>query len=213
MPAYHLNSFTKTAAMPDLFGLAFSLVMKTFNKTINMNTQQSLEKDIDAEIKESKSARSKNGFKAWFERTAAAITKVTGSSTAFLLALAVILIWAVTGPIFNYSDTWQLVINTGTTIVTFLMVFIIQQSQNKDSLAIQLKLNELIACEERASNRLIDVEDLTQEELETLKKFYVKLSKLAEKENDLFSSHSVDEATGQHKHKIELRRKPSAAKA
>ena len=87
------------------------------------------------------------------------------------------------------------------------MVFIIQQSQNKDSLAIQLKLNELIACEERASNRLIDVEDLTQEELEILKKFYVRLSQLAEEENDLFSSHSVDEATGQHKHKLLLRKK------
>jgi low affinity Fe/Cu permease len=87
------------------------------------------------------------------------------------------------------------------------MVFIIQQSQNKDSLAIQLKLNELIACEERASNRLIDVEDLSQEELEILKKFYIRLSELAEKEKDLFSSHSVDEAAGQHKHKTELRHK------
>ena len=117
------------------------------------------------------------------------------------------------GPVFKYSDTWQLVINTGTTIITFLMVFIIQQSQNKDSLAIQLKLNELIAAEERASNRLIDVEDLTQAELEVLKKFYIKLSKLAEKENDLFSSHSIDEATGQHKHKIGIRKKPQANKS
>src|SRR5678815_1744772 len=114
---------------------------------------------------------------------AASITKATGSSTAFLIAVAVILVWAVTGPVFHYSDTWQLVINTSTTIITFLMVFIIQQSQNKDSLAIQLKLNELIACEERASNRLIDVEDLTQEELEILKKFYIRLSELAEQDN------------------------------
>lgn len=177
-----------------------------------MSTKRTLEKTINAEIKQSKSAKSKGGFKAWFERAAASITKVTGSSTAFLLAVAVILIWGITGPVFHYSDTWQLVINTGTTIITFLMVFIIQQSQNKDSLAIQLKLNELIACEERASNRLIDVEDLTQEELEVLKKFYVRLSELAEQEKDLFSSHSVDEATGQHKHKIEIRHKPQPAK-
>jgi low affinity Fe/Cu permease len=173
-----------------------------------MNTKNNLEKDINTEIKESRSSKSKNGFKARFEKAAASITKVTGSSTSFLVALGVILVWAVTGPIFHYSDTWQLVINTGTTIITFLMVFIIQQSQNKDSLAIQLKLNELIACEERASNRLIDVEDLTQEELEILKKFYVRLSELAEEEKDLFSSHSVDEATGQHKHKLSLRHKP-----
>jgi low affinity Fe/Cu permease len=175
-----------------------------------MSTKRTLEKSINAEIEESKAANSKKGFKASFERAAASITKATGSSTAFLIAVSVILIWAVTGPIFHYSDTWQLVINTGTTIITFLMVFIIQQSQNKDSLAIQLKLNELIACEERASNRLIDVEDLTQEELEVLKKFYVRLSELAEQEKDLFSSHSVDEATGQHKHKISLRHKPTS---
>ena len=99
---------------------------------------------------------------------------------------------------FDFSDTWQLVINTGTTIITFLMVFIIQQSQNKDTLAVQLKLNELIACQELASNRLIDMEDLTEEELMVLKKFYVKLSKLAEKENDLHSSHSLDEASTFH---------------
>ena len=170
-----------------------------------MNNKNDLEKDIDTEIQQAKAANSKNGFKARFEKAAASITKVTGSSTAFLVAVAVILIWGVTGPIFHYSDTWQLVINTGTTIITFLMVFIIQQSQNKDSLAIQLKLNELIACEERASNRLIDVEDLTQEELETLKKFYVRLSELAEESKDLFSSHSVDEATGRHKFKLSLR--------
>jgi low affinity Fe/Cu permease len=195
--------------MPDLFGLAFSLIRNNeFSKTIKMNTKNTLEKDIDTEITESKSANSKNGFKAGFERAATSITKVTGSSTAFLVALGVILVWGVTGPIFHYSDTWQLVINTGTTIITFLMVFIIQQSQNKDSLAIQLKLNELIACEERASNRLIDVEDLTQEELEILKRFYVRLSELAEEEKDLFSSHSVDEATGRHKHKLSLRHKP-----
>src|SRR5206468_7709272 len=98
---------------------------------------------------------------------------------AFILAFLIIIIWAITGPVFKFSDTWQLVINTGTTIITFLMVFVIQQSQNKDTIALQIKLNELIASSKDASNRLIDVEDLTPEELETLKKFYIQLAKLA----------------------------------
>lgn len=151
--------------------------------------------------------KQKSDFKLWFERAAVNITKVAGSSTAFLLALLIILAWAITGPLFHFSNTWQLIINTGTTIVTFLMVFVIQQSQNKDSLAIQLKLNELIAAEERASNRLIVVEDLTQAELEVLKKFYIRLSDLARDQNDLHSSHSVDEAKDVHEHKAHLRKK------
>lgn len=171
-----------------------------------MNKENELIRDIDQEIRESK-RKNQNSFKAKFETAATNVTRVTGSSTAFLISLVVILVWAVTGPLFGFSDTWQLVINTGTTIITFLMVFVIQQSQNKDSLAIQLKLNELIAAEERASNRLIVVEDLTQEELEILKRFYIELSELAEKEKDLFSSHSIDEATGQHKYKQQLRQK------
>ncbi len=149
----------------------------------------------------------KKGFAARFEKIASKITKATGSSTAFLIAVCIILIWAFTGPVFHFSDTWQLVINTGTTIITFLMVFVIQQSQNKDSLAIQLKLNELIAADDRASNRLIDVEDITQKELEVLKKFYVRLAALAQKDNDLFSSHSVDEANDVHREKIDANRK------
>ena len=191
------------------FGLAFSLDKETdIHKPINMEQNKIIEKDINQEIKETKKKHKKKGFKAFFEKAASNITRATGSSTAFVIAVLIILVWGVTGPIFHYSHTWQLVINTGTTIITFLMVFIIQQSQNKDSLAIQLKLNELIACEEKASNRLIDVEDLTQAELEVLKKFYVRLSELAEVENDLFSSHSVDEATGRHKHKLSLRHRP-----
>jgi low affinity Fe/Cu permease len=143
----------------------------------------------------------KNSFTARFEAFASEATKITGSSKAFILALITILAWGITGPLFHFSNTWQLVINTGTTIITFLMVFIIQQTQNKDSLAVQLKLNELIACEERASNRLVNVEELTQEELETLKKFYIRLASLAKKEHDLHSSHSVDEASERHAQK------------
>jgi low affinity Fe/Cu permease len=100
----------------------------------------------------------------------------------------------VTGPIFKFSDTWQLVINTGTTIITFLMVFVIQHSQNKDTVAIQLKLNELIAANQDASNRLIAIEDLTDEELEVIKKFYIHLSHSAKKEINVFATHSIDEA-------------------
>src|SRR5512133_167017 len=100
-----------------------------------------------------------------FDRFATQVTKATGKSSTFIAAGVVVLLWAATGPIFNFSDTWQLVINTGTTIITFLMVFIIQQTQNKDTMALQLKLNELIAANRNASNRLINIEDLTEEDL------------------------------------------------
>jgi low affinity Fe/Cu permease len=130
------------------------------------------------------------------------VTKATGSPFAFITALIIVILWGVTGPIFHYSDTWQLVINTGTTIVTFLMVFIIQQSQNKDTVAIHLKLNELIASHDRASNRLVDIEDLSEEELEKIKSFYITISELAEKENDVNRSHSLSEAEIRHKLKM-----------
>jgi low affinity Fe/Cu permease len=129
-----------------------------------------------------------------FSKISNAVTRAAGRPVTSIIALGIIIVWALLGPVFDYSDTWQLIINTGTTIITFLMVFIIQQSQNKDTVAIHLKLNELIASQKNASNRLIDVEDLTEEELEVLKKFYVKLSRLALKQNDLHSSHSIDEA-------------------
>ncbi len=101
----------------------------------------------------------------------------------------------------KFQHLWQLVINTGTTIITVLMVFVIQQSQNKDSIALQLKLNELIASQKNASNRLIDIEDLTEDELEVLKKFYIKLSKLAKQEKQLYTTHSIDEAAKVHNKK------------
>jgi low affinity Fe/Cu permease len=144
-------------------------------------------------------------MKAWFERTSNKVTKATGSPMAFITAFAIVIIWAVTGPIFHFSDTWQLVINTGTTIITFLMVFIIQQSQNKDTVAMQIKLNELIACHEKASNRLIDVEDLTDDELQTIKKFYAKLADLAENENGVNTTHSLNEAENLHNLKRKMR--------
>jgi low affinity Fe/Cu permease len=142
-----------------------------------------------------------NKFSVFFEKFSTKVTKATGSSAAFLLAFLVIIVWGITGPVFNFSNTWQLVINTGTTIITFLMVFVIQQSQNKDTVAIQLKLNELIAASSTASNRLIDVEDLSAKELETLKKFYIQLSELSKKEMDIHSTHSIDEAKTIHQKK------------
>ncbi len=138
--------------------------------------------------------KKKGNSSSLFERFANGATKFTGSSPAFLMATAIVLVWALTGPLFNYSETWQLVINTGTTIITFLMVFLIQKAQNKDGKAIQLKLNELIAAHERASNRMVDIEDLTETELDQLHKFYVTLSALAKKEIDIHSSHSIDAA-------------------
>ncbi|MGF7232826.1 low affinity iron permease family protein [Arachidicoccus sp.] len=140
-----------------------------------------------------KRRKNTSGFAAKFDAFATKITHITGSSWAFLVALMIIIIWGITGPIFQYSDTWQLVINTGTTIVTFLMVFVIQQSQNKDTLAVHLKLNELIAANEKASNRLIDVEDLTEEELEILKKYYITLSNISKREKELRKSHSIED--------------------
>jgi low affinity Fe/Cu permease len=137
----------------------------------------------------------------WFNKVASQVTRLAGRPVTSIIAFMVVLIWAMSGPIFKFSDTWQLVINTGTTVITFLMVFIIQQSQNKDTMAVQLKLNELIACNKRASNRLIEIEDLTEEELEVLKKFYIKLSKLAKNEKNVFSSHSIDEANRSHEAK------------
>ena len=127
----------------------------------------------------------------FFNRFSAVATRATGSAYAFIIAVVVILVWGITGPVFKFSDTWQLVINTGTTIITFLMVFIIQHSQNKDQVALQLKLNELIAAS-HASNKLISIEDLDDDELELMKKFYEHLSGLSKKEKQN-KIHSLEE--------------------
>jgi low affinity Fe/Cu permease len=144
----------------------------------------------------------KNKLRRFFNHFSHAVTKTAGSPAAFILAITIILTWGAAGPLFHFSNTWQLVINTSTTVITFLMVFIIQQSQNKETTAIQLKLNELIAANRNASNRLVDIEDLTDDELLLLKKFYINLSVLAQKEIDLFSTHSIDEAKNVHSLKL-----------
>jgi low affinity Fe/Cu permease len=129
-----------------------------------------------------------------FERFAYWATVWTGSTWAFAVAVGVIAVWLVTGPIFHYSDTWQLIINTGTTIVTFLMVFLIQRSQNKESLAVQLKLNEVIAALEGASNRLINVEDLSENQVVELHQRFIELAKMTDQEKQRTLSHSIEEA-------------------
>ena len=144
-----------------------------------------------------------NKFSNFFERFASRATRATGSSTAFLLALATIVIWLVSGPVFGYSDTWQLVINTGTTIITFLMVFLIQKAQNKDSLALQIKLNELIAVNRKASNRLLNLEDLNEADLRSLHQFFCTLAEKAKKEASVSESHSIEEAEEIHIEKVE----------
>jgi low affinity Fe/Cu permease len=146
-------------------------------------------------------APKKKGLGLMLEGFSHQATAWAGSSWAFIIALSVIVIWGITGPLFKFSDTWQLVINTGTTIVTFLMVFLIQRSQNKDALAIHLKLNEIVAALDGASNRLIDVEDLTEKEIEVLRKHYQKLVAMAKKDSNLTVSHSIEEAEERHERK------------
>jgi low affinity Fe/Cu permease len=140
----------------------------------------------------------RNKLSQMMEEFSLKVTQATGTSTAFMLALLAIVIWLLTGPLFKFSDTWQLVINTGTTIITFLMVFLIQRTQNKDALAIHLKLNEIVAAVEGASNRLIDVEDLTEDEIKTLHKYYQSLAEMAKKDLKLTQSHSIEEAQARH---------------
>ena len=114
-----------------------------------------------------------------FDRFASRATRLAGSPLAFSLACATVIAWALLGPLFHFSDGWQLVINTGTTIITFLMVFVIQQSQNKDSVALHLKLNELIVANRRASNRMIGIEDLDEQHLREVADFYARLAERA----------------------------------
>ncbi|SNR45928.1 low affinity iron permease family protein [Flavobacterium sp. ov086] len=142
-----------------------------------------------------------------FEKFATSVSKAAGSTPAFIGAFLIVVVWAISGPFFDYSETWQLVINTGTTIITFLMVFLIQKAQNKDSLAIQLKLNELVASNEYSSNSLVDIESMTEEEMIIVQKYYHRLSELAKKDESIRNSHSIAEAHEQHERKDKNRTK------
>jgi low affinity Fe/Cu permease len=152
--------------------------------------------------KSNETTQNKKGF---FEKFSEWAVRATGSSPAFLSAFGIVVVWAASGPLFQFSETWQLVINTGTTIITFLMVFLIQKTQNKDSKAIHLKLNELIAANEGCSNRMVDIEDITEAELDQLHKFYAKLAELAKKDSDIHMSHSIDAALKSNKTKLRKR--------
>lgn len=118
----------------------------------------------------------KDRFKCWFLRFAKLASKGAGNPLAFMLAATAIVIWIVTGPMFGYSDTWQLIINTGTTIITFLMVFLIQNTQNRDSMAVQVKLDEIIRSSKGAHVALLDLEELSEDELEAFRKKYRQLA-------------------------------------
>jgi len=134
------------------------------------------------------------------ERFATWATRWTGSTSAFILAAGSIVLWFASGPFFHWSDTWQLIANTFTTLVTFMMVFLIQRSQNKDSMAVQLKLNELVAAIDAASDRLIDIEDLNEAELQVLHRHYQRMAEMS-KEHGIDDSHSLEEAEARHERK------------
>jgi low affinity Fe/Cu permease len=154
-------------------------------------------------------ARSKSNVPV-LERASLVVTRWTGTGTALACAVGLVIAWLLLGPVFHFSDTWQLVINTTTTIVTFLMVFLIQRTQNKDALAVSLKLNELIAAIQGASNRLIDAEGLSERELEMLHRHFGELVKLSRNETDVARSHSVEEAAARHERKSRPRRRRPA---
>jgi len=127
-----------------------------------------------------------------FEKISNSITTYSGSSAVFITAVSLIVLWGITGPIFHYSTTWLLIVNTGTSIITFLMVFLIQKSQNKESIAVQLKLNELIAASS-ASNRLLNIQDLSEDELKKLYEHYKTLIELTQAEANT-EMHTVEDA-------------------
>ena len=147
-----------------------------------------------------------------FESLSEAVTTWTGSTSAFASALGIVVLWGMLGPVFSFSDTWQLVINTGTTIITFLMVFLIQRAQNKDALALHIKLNELVAAVEGASNRLIEVEALSERDLMVLRRHFHELAELAKDEADIGHSHSVEEAQQRHTSKQNARQSRAASR-
>ena len=129
-----------------------------------------------------------------FEKASNLITNYSASTPVFIIAVALIIVWIISGPVFNFSNTWLLIVNTGTSVITFLMVFLIQKSQNKESIAVQLKLNELIAANSGASNRLLNIQDLSENELNTLYEHYQTLVALSQKARSKTKGHSVEDA-------------------
>jgi low affinity Fe/Cu permease len=138
------------------------------------------------------------------EKYASRITNGAGSNSTLIIAFVLVATWCISGLFMQFSDRWAMIMSTGSSAVTFLMVFLIQKSQNKDSLATQLKLNELVAANELASNRLVDIEGMTEEELKVIQKYYSKLSVFALKQTSLQQSHSIDELHHEHEIKKDM---------
>jgi low affinity Fe/Cu permease len=158
-------------------------------------TGRSRAKDKRAKAQEAKAVENAGNSKGWFTRFSQTTSVWTGSPVAFFLAVMVIVAWVVTGPIFKFSDTWQLVINTGTTIVTFLMVFLIQSSQNRDSKLIQLKLDELIRAVDTAETALIDMDEMSEAELkEVQEKFSMVAAEAREELKEVAAGEDVRQA-------------------
>ena len=152
--------------------------------------------------------------RAWFTRFAKSTSRAAGHPATFCAALAIIVIWAVSGPMFGFSDTWQLVINTGTTIVTFLMVFLIQNTQNRDSEAIQVKLDELIRSIDGAHLALLDLEELDEEDLQRISKDYLELAQQARRELDAGRSDTdVREVGATHRKELSERHRSRSRKS
>lgn len=140
------------------------------------------------------------------ESSASNIIKATGSTAALLIVLVTVVSWAIAGFYMHFSERWEMIIGTASSVVTILMVFLLQKSQTKLSLSLQLKLNELVAANDKASNRLVNVEGMTEEELKIIEKYYSKLSEFANKQANLQQSHSIDEHHEEHTIKEEMER-------
>ena len=152
-------------------------------------------------------------LRSLFNLVAKKASYAAGTPWTFLAAVTIVVIWALSGPVFKFNDTWQLVINTGTTIITFLMVFLIQRAQNKDSLVLHLKLNELLAAHKGASNRLINAQDFTEEEINLLHQYFCLLAQKAKHDHDLGRTHSVEEAEENHQNKKRVRHRQHQKKS
>jgi low affinity Fe/Cu permease len=144
------------------------------------------------------------GFPQWIEAIATKSVAIAGSTTTLVISILLVSIWAISGIFMHFSPRWEGIIATASSVITFLMVFMIQKSQNKHSLSIQLKLNELVAANDRASNRLVNVEGMTQDELKVIEKYYSKLGDFTKREENLQQSHSIDEVHDQHSIKQEM---------
>ena len=150
---------------------------------------------------------------SWFTRAAKWASRTAGRPSTFVVAVVIILLWALSGPLFDFSDTWQLVINTGTTIITFLMVFLIQNTQNRDTEALQIKLDELLRAVDAARNTMIDLEELDDDELEAIREDYLKLARKARTKVKRGEDDSLSlEVEGENKKPGTVRKKKSGAK-